>query len=371
MNQKYLCGVLSAAVLLGAYPNTVFAADLTEALDFRNATESLTGDGWSWDANSLTLTLENFSVTVQKGNLEERAAIYLPEESTVRVNGDQNEITTYAYDCDAIYCEGELDFDGRGTLKIKTESYPANAIYAVQGPVSFYDSVKIITEPEGYAIYVENAKGQDPVISVQDDAKVSFPKEDEKRTTVLITKKSSVKQGENWLDFTKSYDEFDDTVELIAKTTPSKEETKTDAAKTDEAKTDEAKTVNEYRLTIGSNDILKNGAVSYSADVAPYIKDGYTMLPLRALLAISAPEQTISWDAAKRMASTVVNGKSVLLTPDAATYQKGDETVTLFTPITLQNGRLFLSLRDWLTVMEQDASSLTWDAEAKTVTLKN
>lgn len=375
MNKKYLCGVLSAAVLLGAYPNAVFAEDITKSLDFRSATENLSGDGWTWDASNLTLTLENFSVTVQKGNLEERAAIYLPEESTIRVNGNQNEIIAHAYDCDAIYCEGELTFEGKGTLKITTDSYSAGAIYAVRGPVSFYDDVEIATEPEGYAIYVENAKGQNPIISVQDDAKVTFPKENANKSSILVTKSSSTKQGENWFDYAETYDEFDDTIALVAKDEVKKNESKTDdktdGTKTDETKPDETKAVNEYLLTIGSNEILKNGTVAYTADVAPYIKDGYTMLPLRALLAISAPEQALNWDAAKRTASTVVNGKSVLLTPDAATYQKGNEAVALSTSITLKDGRLFLSLRDWLTIMEQDASSLTWDDKTKTVTLKN
>ena len=375
MNKKYLCGVLSATVLMGACPTAAFAEDITKALDFRNVTENQTGNGWAWDANSQTLTLENFSVTVQKGNLEERAAIYLPEESTVLVNGDNNEIITHAYDCDAIYCEGELAFEGKGTLKITTDSYSASAIYAVRGPVTFYDDVEIATEPEGYAIYVENAKGQNPVISVQDDAKVTFPKEDEKRTTVLITKKSSVKQGENWLDFAKSYDTFDDTVEMVAKskvtTDDSKaDDTKTDGSQTDTTKPEETKTTNEYQLTIGKADILKNGAVSYTADVSPYISNGYTMLPLRALLAVSNPEQEVKWSATENAAYTYVNNKLTMITPNAATYKKGIETIKLSTPAEMKNGRLFVSLRDWMSIMEIDGTQLNWDNDTKTVTLK-
>ena len=86
MTKKYLCGVVSAAVLMGACPTAVFAADLENPLDFRSMTEDAadTDAGWAWDASSQTLTVENLSLTVPQGKLEERAAIYLPDESTVR-----------------------------------------------------------------------------------------------------------------------------------------------------------------------------------------------------------------------------------------------------------------------------------------------
>ena len=38
MTKKYLCGVVSAAVLMGACPTAVFAADLENPLDFRSMT---------------------------------------------------------------------------------------------------------------------------------------------------------------------------------------------------------------------------------------------------------------------------------------------------------------------------------------------
>ena len=36
MTKKYLCGVVSAAVLMGACPTAVFAADLENPIDFRS-----------------------------------------------------------------------------------------------------------------------------------------------------------------------------------------------------------------------------------------------------------------------------------------------------------------------------------------------
>ena len=328
MTKKYLCGVVSAAVLMGACPTAVFAADLEKPLDFRSMTEDAadTGAGWAWDASSQTLTVENLSLIVPQGK-----------------------------------------------LKIMTDSYSASAIYAKQGPVTFYDSVEIATDPDGHVIYIEKAKGKNPIISVQDDAKVTFPKDNANKNSILVTKSSSTKQGENWFDYAEAYDEFDDTVELVAKNKVKKDDKtdeKKDETKTDETKTDETKTTNTYQLTIGRADILKNGAVSHTADVAPYIKNGYTMLPLRALLAVSNPAQEVKWSATENAAYTFVNDKLTMLTPNAATYKKGTETIKLSTPAELKDGRLFVSLRDWMSLMEIEGAQLDWNSATKTVTLK-
>lgn len=149
-----------------------------------------------------------------------------------------------------------------------------------------------------------------------------------------------------------------------------KTDEKKDETKTDETKTDETKTTNTYQLTIGRADILKNGAVSHTADVAPYIKNGYTMLPLRALLAVSNPAQEVKWSATENAAYTFVNDKLTMLTPNAATYKKGTETIKLSTPAELKDGRLFVSLRDWMSLMEIEGTQLDWNSATKTVTLK-
>ena len=44
--------------------------------------------------------------------------------------------------------------------------------------------------------------------------------------------------------------------------------------------------------------------------------------------------------------------------------------IKLSTPAETVNGRLFVSLRDWMSIMEIDGSQLSWNPETKTVTLK-
>ena len=202
---------------------------------------------------------------------------------------------------------------------------------------------------------------------------MTFPKDNANKNSILVTKSPSTKQGENWFDYAEAYDEFDDTVELVAKNKVKKDDKtdgKKDETKTDETKPDETKTTNTYQLTIGKADILKNGAVSHTADVAPYIKNGYTMLPLRALLAVSNPAQEVKWSATENAAYTFVNDKLTMLTPNQATYKKGTETIKLSTPAELKDGRLFVSLRDWMSIMEIEGAQLDWNSATKTVTLK-
>ena len=122
---------------------------------------------------------------------------------------------------------------------------------------------------------------------------------------------------------------------------------------------------------MGEADILKNGEVSYTADVVPYLnKDGYTMLPLRALLEVSNPDQKVNWNNGTKSAHTFVNNKLVTIKPGETTYTKVTDAVDLHTPAETVNGRLFVSLRDWMSIMEIDVSPLDWDPATKTVTMK-
>ncbi|MBR2063054.1 MAG: hypothetical protein IJ969_07075, partial [Anaerotignum sp.] len=67
MNKKLICGLLSATVLAGTSPITVFATDeplsqLNDGIDLRNQETDIpdTGMGWEWDADDLMLTLNGF-----------------------------------------------------------------------------------------------------------------------------------------------------------------------------------------------------------------------------------------------------------------------------------------------------------------------
>ena len=373
MNKKTICGVLTTAVLFGACPTAAFAADmnvLNKSLDFRTITEDLSGDGWDWDAGSQELTLKDFQFTVPYDKLEEKAAIYLPAESSIEVKGDNNHLEVNSYRCDAIYCEGDLNIEGDGVLEITTKSSGANVIYVERGPLLIDDEVEIKTNPKGRVIFIHHAKGSRPVLTIAGDAKVTFPEEEADDQIVLITHKSSVKPADNWLSYSEEYDDWDERIELVAKKASTDKEDTTNKEDATETPAEPEKQLNEYKIIIGAKKILKNGEVSYTADVAPYLnKDGYTMLPLRALLEVSNPEQAVNWNNGTKSAHTFVNNKLVSINPGEATYTKALDRILLSTPAETVNGRLFVSLRDWMSIMEIDGSQLHWNTATKTVTL--
>lgn len=364
MKKKILCGTLAALMLLGVCPTSAFADDttltLTKSIDLRNQKEDISSEGWEWDADSQILTLEDFHATVPSGKLEEKSAIYLPDDSTLYLDGE-NELEVNAYRCDAIYAEGELYVSGRGTLDITTKSYSSRAFYVKRGPLVFDEKVEVNIDPAGYVIYLDDVRGQKPALSVLDDAKVTFPQDCTDRNIVLV-KKSSVQVYDNWLNYSEELDDFDETVVLVEKVVK-KEEPAEVVPEEPETK------LNEYQITIGSPAIVKNGEVAYTADVTPYLKNGYTMLPLRALLEVSNPEQDVKWNSTKKMAYTFVNSEYITITAGADSYTRATENIALRTPAETVNGRLFVSLRDWLDIMGIADGQYDWNPETKTITL--
>ncbi len=383
MYKKTLCGLLSAAVLFGACPVSVLADDLilTESLDFRKADEDISGPGYSWDANSQILTLENFRAAVPAGKLEEKAAIYLPDESVIEIKGE-NIITTGSYHCDAIYCEGELWFEDNGTLDIHTDSFGACAIYAVRGPVIFDDSVDINIEPEGYIIYIENAKGNSPVISFREDAKLTFPAKKPQDRSVKITHKSSVDPSDNWLDYKERMNELDkEYVDLVAKDAkistnkPITVDKNNKPAQTSPVEETPAPVKEStYEVKIGSTAMKKDGYVAYISDAKPYLSHGYTMLPLRALLNLTDADVDVVWNASSK--TVVITDKTdaskiVMLAVGGTSFTCGEENISLSTPAELTDRRAFISLRDWMNILaalDMPASELSWNSKTKTVT---
>ncbi|MBR5269671.1 MAG: copper amine oxidase N-terminal domain-containing protein, partial [Anaerotignum sp.] len=174
-----------------------------------------------------------------------------------------------------------------------------------------------------------------------------------------------VETSPNWLDYAESsFEEDADYIQLTAKQAVSEKPVQ-------KPEDPVVSPLNEYKIVIGSADIVKNGKVSYTSDVVPYLnKDGYTMLPLRALLEVSNPEQKVTWNNGTKSAHTFVNNKLISIRPHDPVYTKETESIALRTPAETVNGRLFVSLRDWMNIMEIDVSQINWDAPSATVTLK-
>lgn len=375
MKKRSICGILIAAMLCSLCPTAAFAADtplkeLTKALDFREVKENQSADDgtWEWNAGTQTLTIYDLRVEVPVGKLEEKAAILLPAESTLDIDGGHNKIYTKSFHCSAVYCEGELYVSGDGYLEIETESYGSAAFYVKQGPLVFNEKVEIDVAPGGYVIYLEYVRGKDAVLSVQGDAILSFPDSSTDRN-VTLTHKKSVDYTRDWLDYAEIHDLDSRTISLVdVSKKPVKNQTSAETpAEESTEPTESAKS--QYQITIGDPELLKDGAVGYTADVAPYLSNGFTMLPLRALLEISNPDLEVKWNAIDKSVSTYVDQQRISLKAGESYYQKVSTRIPLSTPAEMKDGRIFISLRDWMNIRELEESQLDWNNETKTVTL--
>jgi len=384
MKKKTLCGLLSLMMLTSAYPVSAFAADnvneLKNSLDFRKADEDMQGEGWEWDANDQTLTLENFRYEVPKGSLADKAAIYLPKESYVEIEGEDNFLAIETDSCDAFYCEGEVNFSGSGKMELEMNTRLASAFYVYKGPILFDDEVEFHIESRGYIIYLKHPKGDDPRIIIEDDAKLIFLEEHHHSRNIMLVVKYDDKESGNWLDYAEVYDAWDETIHLVARDSDEAIEAEKEKvpetavpeepAAPEEPSVEEPVKQNEYQIVIGNKAIKKDGYVTYVSDTAPYLSHGYTMLPLRALLSVTDPDLNVKWDAETRTATAVVNGKTIVIPVDADTYSKGETSHKYYAQPELTEGRLFISLRDWMDLMDIDTSQLLWDAKTQTVTMK-
>lgn len=381
MKQKWFLGILSFAILLSGYAYTAFAANpeltiIDGTLDFRNDRADCSGDGWEWNADTKTLRLEDFHATVPRGKLEEEAAIFLPKESTVTLIGKENEIHTMSYYCNAFQGEGELTIGGKGKLKITIDSLGGSAFYVQNGPIFFEDKTEITIEGDGHAIYVDEAKGKTGVICVSDQAKVIFPKKGQDRN-VIITRKPSVHATNDWFDYAEEIDPNEDTVTLVKKAekpTPAEDKNEPKEEKPEEIPREPMKELHEYQITIGNPNILKDGKVAYTGDVPAYISNGYTMLPLRALLEVSDPDVQINWEKTSKTAIVTYGGNTFAIIAGSAVRLQNGNSVAMLVPAELKDGRMFVSLRDWTNLLHHsadDAAQLSWDSATKTVTLRH
>jgi hypothetical protein len=116
-------------------------------------------------------------------------------------------------------------------------------------------------------------------------------------------------------------------------------------------------------LTIGSMDMEVNG-LTRKLDAAPFIKDGRTLLPIRAL--IEALGGSVEWNATAKTATVLLGSRTVVLTIGSKTALVGGKPVALEVAPEIRNGRTFLPLR---AVAENVGLDLAWEPVSKTVSL--
>ncbi len=125
-----------------------------------------------------------------------------------------------------------------------------------------------------------------------------------------------------------------------------------------------------YTLTIGKNEIVHKKGTE-TLDVAPYIENGTTFIPLRGLLELMGAE--VTWDGENRAVTIKkdtteiylqIRNKNVYVT----TTKMGKERYTLLAPPRIENGRTFIPVRF---VSEMLGYTVSWDGETKEIKITN
>lgn len=139
---RLISAVLSAAMTLTAVPLSAFAEGeahthdgesnvITTPLDFREKTADESGDGWSWDHDTKTLTLDgvNIQATTEENMM---SVVTVPDGTKIVLNGENTIVQTNTGDSDTyvlsavnnkeVNCDGTMTISGDGVLNAENRS---------------------------------------------------------------------------------------------------------------------------------------------------------------------------------------------------------------------------------------------------------
>ena len=102
------------------------------------------------------------------------------------------------------------------------------------------------------------------------------------------------------------------------------------------------------------------------SDVPPYVKDGRTLAPIRAIL--EALGMTVSWDGATQTAIAVKADVTISVTINSNIAIVNGEQKTLDVPAEITNGRTFVPVRFFAEALNMNVD---WDGYTKTVIIES
>jgi len=119
---------------------------------------------------------------------------------------------------------------------------------------------------------------------------------------------------------------------------------------------------------IGDTTYTVGGAAYQQMDVAPYIKDGRTYLPVRYVgNALGISDNNIFWDGVKRSVTLIKGDRVVQVTIGSKFMLINGATITMdVAPEIIPPGRTMLPIR-W--IAQAFGAQVDWDATAQTVTI--
>ena len=130
-----------------------------------------------------------------------------------------------------------------------------------------------------------------------------------------------------------------------------------------------------FTAKVGTTEFTKDGAAQ-PLDVAIYIKDGYTMLPLRTFMKAALGEKSqMAWDNETKAATVAFGGNLIRFSVKENTIAKNGKDLPVWGKMEVKDGRVFVPLRNWSGILQSigylmEEGDITWDSTTKLATVR-
>ena len=130
-----------------------------------------------------------------------------------------------------------------------------------------------------------------------------------------------------------------------------------------------------FTARVGTTEFTKDGAAQ-PLDVPIYIKDGYTMLPLRTFMKAALGEKSqMAWDNETKAATVALGGNLIRFSIKENTIAKNGKDLPVWGKMEVKDGRVFVPLRNWSGILQSigylmEEGDITWDSTTRLATIR-
>lgn len=130
-----------------------------------------------------------------------------------------------------------------------------------------------------------------------------------------------------------------------------------------------------FTAKVGTMEFTKDGAAQ-PLDVPIYIKDGYTMLPLRTFMKAALGEKSqMVWNNEDKAATVVWGGNLIRFSIKENTIAQNGKDLPVWGKMEVKDGRVFVPLRNWSGILQSigyliEEGDITWDSTTRLATVR-
>ena len=135
------------------------------------------------------------------------------------------------------------------------------------------------------------------------------------------------------------------------------------------------KTPHTFTARVGTTEFTKDGKAQ-PLDVPIYIKDGYTMLPLRTFMKAALGEKSqMAWNNEDKAATVAFGGNLIRFSIKENTIAKNGKDLPVWGKMEVKDGRVFVPLRNWSGILQSigylmEEGDITWDSTTRLATIR-